>query len=319
MYLTTPFSIKINLIKNLFITICLVLVASCLYAQQLPLTESYFVDKYSLSSAYAGNSENKSLFVNYRRDWSGVSTGPRTLRLSYHDELGLNAGLGGKIILDKFGVFQSFYGMATYSYRIRLVENQFLFFGFSAGMHQNSINFSDFYNDPNFTSDPSMINKDVKSTVRLISDFSVIYSTGKFQSGLLFSNVSYSDFKYTDVQVRYSPFVHYQLHANYTIPFSGAWEFNPIAIYRGGKNIQGQLEVASQFKYSNRVWGNIAHRGKNVFCLGFGMNASKGLLLNYTYNFFTGVTVAGFQNHELTIGLKLADFFPKNDDSVNEN
>lgn len=49
------------------------------------------------------------------------------------------------------------------------------------------------------------------------------------------------------------------------------------------------------------------------------MNASKGLLFNYNYNFFTGVTVAGFQNHELTIGLKLADFFQKKNETANEN
>lgn len=305
--------------KNLLLFIYIMLLTVSLYGQQIPLTDNYFVDKYSLSSAYAGNSENKNLLLSYRRDWSGVDNAPRTIRLSYHDGFKSKAGIGAKIILDKFGVFQSFYGMATYTYRIKLIENQFLFFGLSAGMHQNSINFSDYYNDPNFTSDPSMINKDVKSTVRLVSDFSVIYSTGRFQSGLLFSNVSYSDFKYTDVKVKYSPFVHYQLHANYIVPFSDTWEFTPVAIYRGGKNIQSQLEVASQFKYRNRVWGNIAHRGKNVFCLGFGMNASKGLLFNYNYNFFTGVTVAGFQNHELTIGLKLADFFQKKDETANEN
>jgi len=305
--------------KNLLLIISSVLLTISLYGQQLPLTNNYFVDKYSLSSAYAGNSENKNLLLSYRRDWSGVEDAPRTVRLSYHDGFKSKAGLGARIILDKFGIFQSFYGMATYSYRIKLVEKQFLLFGLSAGMHQNSINFSDYYNDPNFTADPSMINKDVKSTVKLVSDFSVIYSSGRFQSGLLFSNVSSSDFKYTDVKVKYSPFVHYQLHANYRFSLDKLWEINPIVIYRGGKNIQDQLEVATQLKYSNRVWGNIAHRGKNVFCLGFGMNAGKGLLLNYNYNFFTGVSVSGFQNHELTIGLKLSDFFQKKDETVTEN
>lgn len=305
--------------KNILLIIFAALATIYSYGQQLPLTDNYFVDKYSLSSAYAGNSENKNLLLSYRRDWSGVDNAPRTIRLSYHDGFKSNAGIGAKIILDKFGVFQSFYGMATYSYRLKIIENQFLFFGLSAGIHQNSINFSDYYNDPNFNSDPSMINRDVKSDVRLVSDFSIIYSHNRFQSGILFSNVSYSDLKYTDVNVKYNPFIQYQLHAIYTIPFDGAWEMTPIAIYRGGKNIQNQLEIAAQFKYHNQVWGNLAHRGKNVFCLGFGMNASKGILLNYTYNFFTGVTVAGFQNHELTLGLKLADFFQKKDNSENEN
>ena len=176
--------------KKIFITICVVLFASSLYAQQLPLTESYFVDKYSLSSAYAGNSENKSLFINYRRDWSGVSTGPRTFRLSYHDELGLNAGLGAKIILDQIGIFKNFFAMSSYSYRLKTAEDQFLIFGLSAGIHQNWIDFSEYYNDPDFNIDPTMINKDVKSNMMFASDFSMLYSyKNQLNAGFLFSNI----------------------------------------------------------------------------------------------------------------------------------
>jgi len=310
------FKRKTFTMKNLFITICLGLFASSLYAQQLPLTESYFVDKYSLSSAYAGNSENKSLFVNYRRDWSGVSTGPKTFRLSYHDELGLNAGLGGKVILDQIGIFKNFFAMGTYSYRLKVATDQLLIFGLSAGIHQNWIDFSDYYTDPDFNIDPSMTNKDVKSKMMFASDFSMLYSyENRLQAGFLFSNISYSDTKYAEVRTTYNPFIHYQLHASYAIPVDGAWRITPLVIYRGGKHLTDQVEIASQVMYNDRLWGSLAHRGKNVFCLGFGLNISKGILLNYTYNFFTGVSVSQFQNHELTIGLKLGEFFPKKEDS----
>jgi type IX secretion system PorP/SprF family membrane protein len=296
------------------------LFASTLYAQQLPLTESYFVDRYSLSSAYAGNSENKSLFVNYRRDWSGVSAGPRTFRLSYHDELGLNAGLGGKIILDQIGIFKNFFAMGSYSYRLKTAEGQFLVFGLSAGIHQNWIDFSEYYNDPDFDSDPSMINRDVKSNMMFASDFSLFYSyKNQLQFGLLFSNISHSDTKYAEVKTTYNPLVHYQLHASYAIPVDGAWRITPLAIYRGGKNLDGQFEMAAQVKYNDRLWASLAHRGKNVFSAGFGLNISKGVLLNYNYNFFTGVSVSKFQNHELTIGLNFGELFPKKDDSLNKD
>lgn len=297
--------------KNLLLPIIALLFTIDSYGQQLPLSENYFVDRYSLSSAYAGNSENKNLVLSYRRDWSGIDNAPRTLRIGYHDGFKTNAGLGARIILDKFGIFQSFYGMATYSYRLKLAENQHLFFALSAGIHQNTINFSRFYNDPGFTSDPAMINKDVKSAIRLVSDFSVVYTYGSFHAGLLLSDVSYSDAKYSNVQVKYSPFIHYQLHTSYTIPVNDTWEITPMAIVRGGKNVPLLIEVASQFKYKNRIWSNIGHRGKDLICVGFGADAGKGILLNYSYNLFTGVTVSGFQNHELTIGLRLSDFLRK--------
>lgn len=281
---------------------------SSLYGQQLPLTESYFVNRYALSSGYAGNSENESLFASYRMDWAGISDAPRTIRLSYHDGFKSNAGLGGKIAMDKFGIFQSFFAMGSYSYRLQLVSGHFLFLGLSAGVNQNSIKFDEYYNDPKFTNDPSMINKRRNSSLTLVSDFSVIYSYKSFQTGLLLSNISNSDSKYSGVRTDYSPFMHYQLHAIHTLSLGEDWQFSPLAVLRGGKNVKAQLEVASQFKYNNKLWGSFAHRGKNVWCAGFGLNMSKGILLNYTYNFFTGVSVSAFQNHELTLGLNIGEF-----------
>lgn len=296
--------------KNFLMMIGIVLFCSSLYGQQLPLTESCFVNRYALSSAYAGNSENESLFASYRMDWSGISDAPRTIRLSYHDGFRSNTGLGGKVAMDRFGIFQRFFAMGTYSYRLRLFKesDQFLLFGLSAGVNQNSIKFDEYYNDPKFTNDPSMINKRRNSNVTLISDFSTVYTYQKLQVGLLLSNIGISDSRYSAVKTVYSPFMHYQLHAIHTLSLGDDWQFTPLAVLRGGKNVKAQLEVASQFKYNNKLWGSIAHRGKNVSCVGFGLNMTKGVLLNYTYNFFTGVSVSAFQNHELTLGLNIGEF-----------
>lgn len=292
--------------KKLLFIISGLLFAFILKAQQLPLSENYFVDRYSLSSAYAGNSDNKSLFASYRRDWSGVVEGPQTIRLSYHDGFKAKAGLGGKLIMDKFGIFQSFYGLATYSYRLQAATNQFIYFGLSAGLHQNTINFSEYYNDPNFTADPTMINKDVTSGVGLVSDFSMVYSSKGFQSGFLFSNISYSEYTYKSVKTIYNPFLQYQLHATYTIPLEVNWKIIPLVIFRGGKDTKSQLEMASQINYRDRLWADIGHRGKTVFRAGFGMNLAKGILFNYNFNFLSKASLNTFQNHELTLGLKLS-------------
>ena len=297
--------------KKILLIISGLLLVSALYAQQLPISESYFVDNYSLSSAYAGNSQNKNLFASYRRDWYGIDQTPQTIRLSYHDGFKSRAGLGGKLILDKFGIFQSLYGLATYSYRLQVVADHSIYFGLSAGIHQNMLNFADYYNDPNFTADISLISKDVKSEVKLISDFSMIYAFKRFHAGVLFSNISYSEYTYRYVKTTYNPFFHYQVHAMYNIPFQDSWQLVPIVIYRGEKGVQDQLEVASQIKYNGKVWGSIGHRGKSIYSLGFGLNAGKGLMFNYNFNFFSGFGLNRFQHHELTVGLRLSEFFPK--------
>ena len=300
--------------KKLLFIISGLLFAIMVHAQQLPLSENYFVDKYSLSSAYAGNSDNKSLFASYRRDWAGIGEGPQTIRLSYHDGFKNRAGLGAKLIMDKFGIFQSFYGLATYSYRVQAATNSFLYFGLSAGLHQNTINFSEYYNDPNFTVDPSMIDRDVKSGLKLVSDFSMIYVYKRLQSGFLFSNISYSEYTYQSVKTTYNPFLQYQFHATYTLPVDVSWKFIPLVIFRHGKNTKNQLEVASQLKYKDKLWADIGHRGKSVYRAGFGLNLGKGILFNYNFNFFSKTSLNAFQNHELTLGLRLSEFFPKKEE-----
>jgi len=44
--------------KRLLLLMVTVLLFATTYAQQAPITESYFVNKYALSPSYAGNSEN---------------------------------------------------------------------------------------------------------------------------------------------------------------------------------------------------------------------------------------------------------------------
>lgn len=297
--------------KNILAIIFTFLLATSLHAQELPISENYFVDQYSLSSAYAGNGTTKTFFASYRKDWAGLSEGPKTIRLSYNDGFKANTGFGAKLILDKIGIFQSLFALGSYSYWVKLDNTSKLHFGLSAGLHQNSINFSNYYNDPSFTSDPSMLNKDVKSKMKFISDFSLLYTNRRFQSGILFSNVGISDYKYSEIELKYSPFMTYQLHANYTLPIQDMWTLTPLVIYRGGKNIDNQLEIASNLTYKNKLWGNIAHRGKSIFCVGFGMEISKGIIFNYTYNLSTAVAINSFQNHEFTVGLRLSDFFQK--------
>ena len=133
--------------KILLLLVCSLLLGSEVFAQEIPLTESYFVNKYALSPSYAGNSENGYLFASYLQYWMGVSDAPRTLRLSYHT--GFKArklGLGGSIIMDKAGIFQTLYARATYSYRLQITHSQEILFGLSAGFIKNSDNFSQFIN-----------------------------------------------------------------------------------------------------------------------------------------------------------------------------
>ena len=106
--------------KKLLLILIVTISWASLKAQQVPLSENYFMDRYSLAPSYAGNYNAKYLITGYRSDWSGINGGPRTLRISYNDSFMENSGFGAKIIYDKAGIFSQLYIIGSYSYNLQI-------------------------------------------------------------------------------------------------------------------------------------------------------------------------------------------------------
>lgn len=297
--------------KRLIITLSVILTGATLLAQQIPISENYFMDKYSLAPSYAGNFNNKFLFMGYRSDWSGIKGGPKTFRLSYNDSFMSNAGYGGKIIFDKAGIFNQLYIMGSYSYDLTIYETHHIMFGLSAGLYSNTLNLSDYYNDPGYNIDPALINKDVRSKLKFMSDVSAVWKWQGAEAGFLFSNISFGDAHYKEVELKYNPLSNFQIHASYSFTIAENWDVVPLVIVRGGKYIRSQFEIASQVMYMKRFWGSLVFRDPGVLGFGIGANIDKGLKVSYNFNFATNVILGAFNNHEVTIGFNLFEYLPK--------
>jgi type IX secretion system PorP/SprF family membrane protein len=294
--------------KKLIIIIFAILSGASLFAQQMPLSENYFLDKYSLSPSYAGNYNIKYLFMGYRSDWSGIAGSPQTLKLTYNDRFMDNAGFGGKIIYDKAGIFRQLIIMGTYSYKVKVVENHFLLFGLSAGLYSNTLNLKDYYNDPNYALDPSLISADITSKLKFMSDFSVVYEYKGFETGFLFSNINFGDSKYQEIQIKYKPLANYQFHASYLYSISNNWDIAPLVILRGGKYIKSQFEIASQVVYQKKLWGSLMFRDPGIWGIGLGASINKVLKVGYNFNIASAVAPRFYNNHEISIGINISEF-----------
>jgi type IX secretion system PorP/SprF family membrane protein len=294
--------------KKLLITLIGIITGAMLYAQQMPLSENYFLDKYSLAPSYAGNFNNRYLFVGYRSDWSGVDGGPKTFRLSYNDHFMQNAGYGGKFIYDKAGIFKQIILMGSYSYNIKINDNQRIMFGISAGFYSNTLNLKDYFNDPAYNIDPALISANVTSKLKFMSDVSVVYSFKGIDAGFLFSNINFGDSKYQDVDVHYKPLANYQVHASYNYIVSDKWDINPLVLLRGGRYIKSQLEIASSVVYLKTIWGSLLFRDPGIWGIGVGGNIIKGLKLGYNFNFASTVASRFYNNHEIVLGINFFEF-----------
>jgi type IX secretion system PorP/SprF family membrane protein len=299
--------------KRSIIVIAGFLIGISIYAQQTPLSENYFTDKYSLAPSYAGNFNPKYLVMGYRSDWTGIDGGPKTFRLSYNDVLPFmsNAGYGGKIIFDKAGIFNQLYIMGSYSYKLNVADDHFIMFGLSMGIYHNTINLLDYYNDPTYNIDPSLINQDIKSKIKFMSDFSVLYNWKGLETGFLFSNISFGDASYKEVDLKYNPLSNFQFHALYNYDFAQKWSLTPLLIIRGGKYIKSQLELATKVEYLNRIWSSLVFRDPGIFGIGIGGSITKGLTISYNFNFASNVEMSAFNNHEFAIGVNLATLINK--------
>lgn len=299
--------------KKPLIILSLLILTTATHSQQSPLSESYFLDKYTLAPSYAGNYNSKYLFLGYRSDWTGIDGGPKTFRLTYNDVLMQNAGFGAKLIYDKAGIFNQLYIMASYSYNLTVAEDHHVMFGLSAGLYHNSINLVDYYNDPDYNIDPALIREDISSKLKFMSDVSVVYSWSGLEVGALFSNISFGDATYKDVNLKYNPLSNFQVHASYLYTIAEDWDIIPFVLVRGGKNVKAQFEVAAQAVWQKRIMASLVFRDPGILGFGIGANIDKGLKLYYNFNFATNVNMGIFNNHEITLGFNIFEYVGKKD------
>lgn len=299
--------------RKLLTILTLIITATAGYGQQSPLSENYFMDKYSLAPSYAGNYNPKYLITGYRSDWTGIDGGPKTLRISYSDLLPYmkNAGYGVKFVYDKAGIFSQLYVMGSYSYNLQLNQDNRIMFGLSMGFYKNRLNLVDYYNDPKYTIDPSLVSQDINSKVKFMSDFSAVWTFKGLEAGLLFSNISFGDASYKEVDLKYNPLYNFQFHATYLYEINDDWDVSPLMIIRGGKYIKSQFELAGQVQYLKKFSASMVYRDPGVVGFGIGASIDKGLKIAYNFNLATNVALGAFNNHEISLGINIFEYVSK--------
>jgi type IX secretion system PorP/SprF family membrane protein len=278
------------------------------FGQQFPFMEGYSINTFSLSPAYAGIHNSKTLFIDYRSDWSGLNGGPTTYQLSYNDKLNEKVGLGGRFIYDKTDIFKQTLILGTYTYEVKIAEGHLINFGLSAGFFRNSIDLAKYFNDPTYVNDAVLIYGMQKSKLKFASDFSALYRYKQAEAGILFSNLMFGTAKYRNTDLRYKPLKNYLLHASYLFDIDDKWSVKPIVILRGGQNIPVQLEIAPTVTWNDRFWGTIVYRTGGIFGLGLGGEVYEGILVNYSYNLSSNIALNTFGSHQLTLGVRIFNF-----------
>lgn len=291
------------------ILILFLLIPGYLFGQQFPYMDSYSVNPFNFSPAYAGIKNKKTLFLDYRSDWSGIEGGPKTYQLSYSDKFKNRVGLGIRFIYDKADIFKQTLLLGTYTYEAKINNEHTLNFGLSAGLYRNLIDLSKYFNDPGYVQDLALLYGQQKSLIKFATDISVLYRYKDGEAGILFSNIMFGTVRYHNSDMTYKPFRNYMVHAAYLFSLDDKWSTKPVVIIRGGQNIPLQFEIAQTLTWNNRLWLTTLFRTNGILGLGLGAEVYDGLFLNYSYdlncNMTANVSFNAYGSQQLTLGIRL--------------
>ena len=291
----------------------LLLVPGFLYGQQFPYMDSYSINPFNFSPAYAGITRSRTLFMDYRSDWTGIEGGPKTCQLSYSDKFRNRVGLGFRFIYDRADIFRQTLVMGTYSYQVKIFDEHILNFALSAGAYRNLIDLSRYYNQPGYSEDQALLYEKQNSVLKFATDISALYRFRKAEGGILFSNIIFGTVKYHTSDMTYKPFRNYMAHAAYDFAIDDRWSIKPVVVVRGGQNIPLQFEVSQTTTWSNRLWITTLFRTNGIVGLGLGGELVDGVYLSYSYdlNYYMGTSVSlnAYGSQQVTLGVRL--FKPK--------
>jgi len=291
------------------IIIFILFVPFAAFGQQFPFTDGYSVNPFNFSPAFAGLVRSKTLFMDYRSDWSGIDGGPKTYQLSYSRRFKNKVGLGARFIYDKADIFKQTLFIGTYTYEVKIKEEHILNFGLSAGLYRNVIDLSKYFNDPGYVEDVALIYGQQKSLLKFATDISFLYRFKHYEAGMVFSNIMFGTVKYHNSDMTYKPFSNYLFHTAYLFDLDDRWSIKPVVILRGGQNVPLQFEISQTLAWKNRFWLTTLFRTNGILGLGVGCEIYDGFLLNYSYdlnnNLTAHVSINTYGSNELTLGIRL--------------
>lgn len=220
---------------------------------------SFLYNKFNINPAFCAKDDKLSAVLNVRQR-SGLSSNNSMFGMK--GILGDNQGLGVRVISDIRGAFQVLKADATYGYKLRVTENQNVYFGLSAGLTSKSLNKSKIKNyDQLDLSDPALETSNLKSN---------LFSTG---AGLIYDfkafEFSVSAPQLVESSQKISPTTIFI--TNYKFQLSNDISLTPELFYFNLPVVKNYGGVQVKGDYKNSVWAQMGYQTNSAFNLAFGV------------------------------------------------
>lgn len=297
-------------LKKLVTSLSLMLIAFAGFAQQLPLNNLYYENRFLFNPANAGDQGYLVGFLNHRRQWVGLEGAPVTNILSVHSPLGnKNIGLGGTLSSDRTDLFQRVAGSFSYAHRFNFSKEilHSIAFGASVGFVDYRLNLADAKVD-----DPSdiLLTSNTKQGTTFNVDFGFRYNLRGLELGFAVPQLFETKIRYSSPGEDNRKFTLSRAmigYLGYKFAIKDKWYIQPSVLMRTSAKpmqIDGNLNLS----YKDIVWLGATYRTQGGFIPSIGFKIADQFTVAYSYEFAGGDAIAsrGNGSHEVMAGFRLS-------------
>lgn len=281
-------------IKNKLLVFALLLLsmidnnAGHLYAQQLPFSSQYYTNQFVTNPALTGNHTTVNTFITHRSQWVGIPGAAQTSYLTLDGPLDIqDIGLGLKLYTNSTELISTSGALATYSYKIKLNDNNSLNLGLAMGALSNRVNYEKVkVIDVN---DPKLLNQQQSKAI-FSADFGLLYTWKKLEAGfvvpqMLANKINYGSFDANASGSYYSLARHYQGSVKYEFDISKKKEITayPLFMFRAVKGAPLQYDVNAVVDWKEKGWFGLTYHSNYAVAVSAGIRY-KNLCLGYAFD-----------------------------------
>lgn len=305
-------------------------IVSLAFTQQQAQYASSFQNPYVYNPAAGGLASVLQLDLLSRLQWVG-NEGPQTINFSGHSVIGigntegrveynqkgkflharpkettgsLKHVVGGKILSDKFGVFNRVSVYGSYAIHIPVNKEFNVGAGIGLGWSNYSINTKRvvLFDQLDDTYAEALGN----SAQQHIFDANagiVFYGKGLF-FGASVTNALRNKAKFDNIQTESVYNRHYYLNLAYGLKMGEKSILEPGVIAKFSENAPATFDFGARFLYNNALWVGVYGRTSNNIVMQFGMTLIENIYLSYSYEHAIGkIKTAASGTHEIQLGI----------------
>jgi len=287
---------------KMFIITALLLTKYCV-AQQMPISNQYIINPYSLSPSFAGLRNSPELFADFRKEWSGILGSPKTSYASFFAPLNERVWLGGSIINDQTDIISNISANFSYTYHLTAWQEHNFSFSLWGSVFHSVVDLTDVIvkdpNDPVISGKQELVGTSINAGTGILYHYKNLY-TGIVIPTLLSRHTIVDSEDNNRFLVRERSFI---FHISSILDLNNSWYIEPYFVHRSTKHSPSVYDVAFLIRNDKKYWFGALLRNGGVFGLNIGATIAESMVLNYSYETSAkGMLSKSSGTHEFSIG-----------------